>query len=69
MTTYVHKETGKKYKAVRPMDLGIHMGIPINKKTYIYIEKPSLFLQPHGENSLMILTLEELNQNFTKLEE
>lgn len=51
------------------MDLGIRMGIPINKKTYVYIEKPSLFLQPHGENSLMILTLEELNQNFTKLEE
>lgn len=68
MTIYVHKQTGKKYKAVRPMDLGILTSIPLNKKTYVYIEKPSLFLQPYGENSLIILTLEELNQYFTRLD-
>lgn len=66
MTTYVHKETGEKYKAVIPIG---YTNITITEKTYVYIEKPSAFLQKIGGKGLMLVTLEELNQNFTKIEE
>lgn len=66
MTTYVRKKTGDKYKAVIPDGF---TSINITKETYVYIEKPSEFLQKIGGKGIMLVTLEELNQNFTKLDE
>lgn len=66
MTTYVRKKTGEKYKAVIPIG---YTNLTITEKTHVYIEKPSVFLQKIGGKGLMLVTLEELNQHFTKLEE
>ena len=64
--TYVRKQTGEKYKAVIPDGF---TSINITKETYVYIEKPSAILYAINGKGLMLVTLEELNQYFTRIEE